>query len=201
MATEPTGDYWNHNTAYHRWLIDIAERHRGDVLDVGCGDGLLAERLIPVSRSVTALEPDPAAADRARQRLRDLSCVDVVEASFEGFDPGARRFDLITFVASLHHLDLRTSLARARRLLSPSGEIAVVGLSANRTASDWGWSACCLPLVVVNSRLHRETPDVGVAVADPREGLAEIRSVAAELLPGAVIKRGLYYRYLLRWSS
>ena len=52
-------DYWNHNTAYHSWLIDIAAQHRGDVLDVGCGDGLLAQRLAPVSRSVTAYRPRP----------------------------------------------------------------------------------------------------------------------------------------------
>jgi serine/threonine-protein kinase len=28
----PVADYWNHNTAYHAWLIDIAARHHGDVL-------------------------------------------------------------------------------------------------------------------------------------------------------------------------
>jgi 2-polyprenyl-3-methyl-5-hydroxy-6-metoxy-1,4-benzoquinol methylase len=42
MAISGDGQYWNHNTAYHPWLIDIATRHHGDVLDVGCGDGLLA---------------------------------------------------------------------------------------------------------------------------------------------------------------
>jgi 2-polyprenyl-3-methyl-5-hydroxy-6-metoxy-1,4-benzoquinol methylase len=46
-------EYWNHNAAYHRWLLAIAAEHCGDVLDVGCGDGLLAQRLAPVSRSVT----------------------------------------------------------------------------------------------------------------------------------------------------
>jgi hypothetical protein len=40
-----------------------------------------------------------------------------------------------------------------------------------------------------------------VAIAEPRESLREIRNTAAEVLPGAVIRRKLYYRYLLRWSS
>ncbi|MDT5107097.1 MAG: hypothetical protein QOI25_4610 [Mycobacterium sp.] len=39
MGTAAVGDYWNHNTAYHPWLVGIAAKHRGDVLDVGCGDG------------------------------------------------------------------------------------------------------------------------------------------------------------------
>jgi 2-polyprenyl-3-methyl-5-hydroxy-6-metoxy-1,4-benzoquinol methylase len=201
MGTAAGEDYWNHNTAYHPWVLGIAAKHRGHVLDVGCGDGLLAQRLAPVSRSVTGIEPDSAAADRARRRLTDHGDVEVSHTPFEKFDPGQRRFDLVTFVASLHHMDLRTSLARARDLLTPSGEIAVVGLSANESALDWAWAVCCLPAVVVGSRLHRETPDVGVAIAEPRESLREIRSTAAEVLPGAVIRRKLYYRYLLRWSS
>lgn len=36
-------DYWNHNTAYHPWLLDIAAHHHGDVLDVGCGERSSAE--------------------------------------------------------------------------------------------------------------------------------------------------------------
>jgi SAM-dependent methyltransferase len=201
MATEAVGDYWNHNTAYHPWLVGLAAKHRGDVLDVGCGDGLLAQRLAPVSRSVTGIEPDPETADRALGRIGDLDNVQMSRASFEEFDPGTRRFDLITFVASLHHMDLRTTLARARDVLTPSGEIAVVGLSANESVRDWVWSACCLPVVKVGGRLHGEAPDIGVVLADPRESLRTIRRTTAEVLPGAVIRRKLYYRYLLRWSS
>lgn len=199
-ATAAEGDYWNHNTAYHRWIVGIAAKHHGDVLDVGCGDGLLAQRLAPVSRSVTGLEPDPAAADRAVARVAGEDVV-ISRTSFEEFDPGARRFDLVTFVASLHHMNPRASLARARDLLAPGGEIAVVGLAANKSAWDWVRSACRVPAVMVADRLHRDTPDIGVTLADPRESVGEIRRVAAEVLPGATIRRGLYYRYLLRWSS
>lgn len=200
MGTE-AGDYWNHNTAYHPWLVNLAAKHAGAVLDVGCGDGLLAQRLAPVSRSVTGIEPDPVTAERARVRLGDLENVQISCTSFEGFDPGSRRFDLVTFVASLHHMDLRSTLARARDVLTPTGEIAVVGLSANQSAWDWLWSACCLPAVQVADLLHGDTPDIGVTLAEPRESLRTIRRMTAEVLPGAVIRRGLYYRYLLRWSS
>jgi hypothetical protein len=75
-----------------------------------------------------------------------------------------------------------------------------VGLSANTTVRDWLWSALCLPAVRIASRMHRETRDVGVAVADPRENLDEIRAVADTVIPGADVRRALYYRYLLRWQ-
>jgi 2-polyprenyl-3-methyl-5-hydroxy-6-metoxy-1,4-benzoquinol methylase len=194
-------DYWNHNTAYHPWLMSIASRHRGDVLDVGCGDGLLSRRLATVSRSVTGIDPDSSAVRRARDRLAALGNAAVLQTSFDQYDAAESRFDLITFVASVHHMDLRTSLLKARQLLRPSGEIAVVGLSANTSVRDWLWSAACLPAVQIGSRLHAETRDVGVPVADPREGLDDIRRVSEDALPGVDIRRALYYRYLLRWQN
>jgi 2-polyprenyl-3-methyl-5-hydroxy-6-metoxy-1,4-benzoquinol methylase len=194
------GLYWNHNTAYHPWLVGIAAQHGGDVLDVGCGDGLLAQRLAGVSRSVTAIDPDVAAVRRAAGRLASLGNVAVSHQSFEAFEPGSHRFDLITFVASLHHMDLRAALLKAREMLTPTGEIAVVGLSAKKSLWDWVWSAACVPAARVGSWLHSETRDIDVVVADPREGFRQIRRVVNEVLPGASLRRALYYRYLLRWQ-
>ena len=77
----------------------------------------------------------------------------------------------------------------------------MVGLSANKSVADWAWAGLCLPAVRAGSRLHRETCNIGVAVADPRESLAEIRQAAEDVLPGARIRRGLYYRYRLRWRN
>jgi 2-polyprenyl-3-methyl-5-hydroxy-6-metoxy-1,4-benzoquinol methylase len=200
MPVPTNRDYWNHNAAYHPWLVDIAAQHRGDVLDVGCGDGLLAQRLAAVSRSVAAIDPDPAAVQRATDRLAAHGHVAVSQEAFKAYLP-AREFDLITFVASLHHMDLRASLVKARDLLSPSGEIAVVGCSANKTVRDWVWAAMCMPAARFGSWLHSETRDVGVVTADPSDGLDDIRRVADEVLPGASVRRALYYRYLLRWAN
>jgi 2-polyprenyl-3-methyl-5-hydroxy-6-metoxy-1,4-benzoquinol methylase len=200
MAVRTNYDYWNHNTAYHPWLVSIAARHRGDVLDVGCGDGLLAQRLAPVSRSVTGIDPDPAAVRRADERLRPHTNVDVSCEEFHAYEPDGRRFDLITFVASLHHMDLRASLVKARDLLTPTGEIAVVGVAAKKTARDWVWDVLRVPAARVGSWLHSETRNIGVVVADPREGLDDIRRTVEELLPGASLRRALYYRYLLWWA-
>ena len=48
-------DYWNHNTTYHPWLQRIAaERPCQNILDVGCGDGLLLQRLTPYAGHLPA---------------------------------------------------------------------------------------------------------------------------------------------------
>ncbi len=201
MAVPSNRDYWNHNTAYHPWLLSIAAEHRSDVLDIGCGDGLLAQRLAPVSRSVTGIDPDPAAIGRAADRLASHPLVTVSQARFEDYRADERRFDLITFVASLHHMDLRGSLTKARDLLTPTGEIAVVGCAANKTVRDWVWSAMCVPAARLGSWLHSETRNIGVVVTDPQEGLDDIRRTVNDVLPGASVRRALYYRYLVRWRS
>ena len=46
-----------------------------------------------------------------------------------------------------------------------------------------------------------ETRDIGVPIAAPSQTVAEVRSVADAVVPGARIRRGLYYRYLLRWTK
>lgn len=171
------------------------------MLDVGCGEGLLAQRMAAVSRSVTGIDADPTAVQRAVRRLQSTDNVSVRLARFETFTAQPRSFDLITFVASLHHLPLHETLRRAREMLRPAGELAVVGLSANKTVADWAWAALCTPAARAGSLLHRETRNIGVAVADPRESLREIRGVAADVIPGAVIRRGLYYRYRLLWRN
>lgn len=193
-------EYWNHNAAYHAWLVDIAARQRGDVLDVGCGEGLLVQRLAAVSRTVVGIDSDPESVRRARGRLQSVGNASVRLLSFEDL-AAAQRFDLITFVASLHHLPLRETLRKSRRMLRPRGQLAIVGLSANKTIADWTWAALCTPAARLGSRLHRETRNIGVAVAEPHDSLGEIRRVADDVLPGALVRRGLYYRYRLLWRK
>lgn len=195
-------EYWNHNTAYHRWIASVAtEQGHSDVLDVGCGDGLLLERLAPTTRSATGVEPDVAAFMQARARLADTQNITLVQSEFAAYAPDATRFDLITFVASLHHLPLHEALSHAAGLLRPGGDLLVVGLAANRSLLDWTVSGLSLPLVRLGSFLHRETRDIGVPVTPPQESLSEIRSVARSVIPDARARRGLYYRYLLRWTK
>src|SRR5258708_25325646 len=137
--------------------------------------------------------------DRTRgRRVAPHQHITVSRQDFQDYQPGAHRFDLITFVASLHHMDLRASLVKARDLLTPTGEIAVVGISANKTVRDWVWSAMCVPAARIGSWLHSETRNVGVVVKDPQEGLDDIRRTVDHLLPGASVRRSLYYRYLPR---
>ena len=50
-------------------------------------------------------------------------------------------------------------------------------------------------------RFLRGYADVGAPVQNPTETLREIRAACQELLPGAVIRRHLLFRYSLLWRK
>ena len=191
--------YWNHNTAYHRWLVTRLARHHGDVLDVGSGDGLLLERCAPVSRTVTGIDPDVSAMMVAAKRLTGVPDAVLIHDDFLAHDFGPTTFDAVIFVASLHHMDSAAALRKATALLRPSGVLLVVAL----VKPTLGWTLLDLarwPAVRLSGSLHRESgPEVPVRLTEPTQTLAQMRATARALLPGATIRYGLYYRCLLEW--
>ncbi|QDP98925.1 class I SAM-dependent methyltransferase [Microlunatus elymi] len=198
---------WSHNDAYGWWITRQARR-LGTVrprraLDVGCGTGNLLARLPGVVDEVTGLEPDSATAAIALGRFAESPTVRVVEGSFDQRPPGS--WDLVTLVAVLHHLPLEETLSSLRIMIKPGGRLVVVGLS-RETRADGPWSALSVLLnPLVGLLLHpradgREPVGMTAPARDPKETLEEIKQVADRVLPGARIRRGLFFRYTLVWG-
>jgi hypothetical protein len=92
-------------------------------------------------------------------------------------------YELITFIATLHHMDLAPALRRARELVAPGGELFIVGVSARKTPTDWIISGLQVSVVRVLSRWRREVRNIGVVVAEPRrafETFAQSRDASSQ---------------------
>jgi SAM-dependent methyltransferase len=198
---------WSHNDAFTGLVLRHARavrRHGGTTaVDVGCGTGNLLLSLSEVFPQVIGLEPDPETAAAAARRFSG-SAVLVEERRF-GSEPH-QAYDLIVFVASLHHMPLRPALLAARAALRPGGRVVIVGVAGESPgdALRSGISLVLNPLIGLVRHPTRATQPPAhmrapTSAAD--QTFDEIRGIADEALPGVRMRRRLFWRYTATWTA
>jgi SAM-dependent methyltransferase len=202
---------FDHNDHYHRLLLRQLPPNCRTALDVGCGTGRFARRLAERGVEVDAIDPsgEVIAAARALSggtragREPRFACGDVTEMELP-----QGRYDVISCLASLHHMPFGT-VSALRAALAPGGVLMVLGCYPERTRTDWAWSLAAVP-VNAAARLGVAARDalrpaqaraagvrIEAPVRQPTMPLHDIRREAAALLPGSTVRRLLFWRYLL----
>jgi ArsR family transcriptional regulator len=103
--------------------------HLGDVLDVGSGDGVMAQLLAPRSRSVTCLDRSDKVLAAARERLARVSNIRFAHGDMHDVPLADASFDhVLMFNVLTYASQPDGAVAEAFRLLRPGGELAVVTL-------------------------------------------------------------------------
>lgn len=124
MAESFGTDAERYDRARPRYPDALVERIRTtapgpDVLDVGCGTGIVARQFRSAGCRVLGVEPDARMADVARR-----FGVEVDAATFESWDPGGREFDAVVAGTAWHWIDPVAGAAKAARVLRPGGLLA-----------------------------------------------------------------------------
>ncbi|MFG1925101.1 class I SAM-dependent methyltransferase [Cryptosporangium sp. NPDC048952] len=96
----------------------LAESPGRDVLDVGCGTGIVARQFHGCS--VLGVEPDARMAAFTRR-----SGIDVEVSTFEAWDAAGRRFDALVAGQTWHWVDPDVGAAKAAEVLRPGGVLAL----------------------------------------------------------------------------
>lgn len=191
---------WNHNLHYHPVILRAIPQACQRALDVGCGEGTLTRQLRQAVPHVTGIDIDAPSIEIA-QAHRDVDGIDYLTGDFLTFPFESASFDLITSVASLHHMDAVTALARMQSLLRPGGVLAVVGLARMRYPVDLPWDLAGF----VTHRLRRLTKGYWEHPSPKTWSMPltfpEVRVLAARLSPGARYHRHLLWRYSLIWNK
>lgn len=191
---------WNRNIHYHDLVLGSIPPGCQTALDAGCGEGLLTQRLADRCAQVVGIDKDRDVLARARSAAIQTARVAFIEGDVMTHPFDAESFDLITAVATLHHMPLGPALVRFRSLLRPGGYLAVIGLYRLSSIEDYARA----PGAVLASwayRCVRGTATVRAPIVDPRETLQEIRAATEEILPGASLTRQLLFRYSLFWRK
>ncbi len=192
-------DRWNHNIRYHRVILDAIPPGCRRALDIGCGEGTLTRQLRQAIPEVVGIDDDHASITAARTH-RDASGIHYVEgnALAYGFEPTS--FDLITAVASLHHMAAEPALVHLRTLLRPAGVLAVIGL-ARSSPLDWPLDLAAIVPNRARGLRAQYWQHPSPVVWPPPESYASMRRIAERVLPGARFQRRLYWRYTLVWTK
>ncbi|TDB75540.1 class I SAM-dependent methyltransferase [Actinomadura sp. KC216] len=193
--------YWNTNVARHAGILRAVPDGCGDALDVGCGDGLLARKLLGRAERVTGIDSSPEMVARAREQGAGTPGLTFVEGDFLTADLPAARYDFICSVSAIHHMDFEAALTRMRGMLRPGGTLVVVGLAREASPADWAATIAAAPAVRITKVLRRAHGPDGMPVADSRMSYGQVRDAARRLLPGMRYRRHLLRRYSLTWNK
>ena len=195
MEPEP----WSHNIHHHPLVLDAVPDGAERALDVGCGTGLLVRRLGERLGTAVGIDRDAPSIERAREAGGDG--VDYVLGDVLDHPFVPESFDLVATVATLHHMDAATGLARLRDLLRPGGALVVVGLARTRAPVDGAHDMAGFFATRWLRRTRTETPNPVPMVWPPPQTFGQVRRTAEQVLPGVRYRRHVLFRYSLTWTK
>ncbi|HEX5404279.1 MAG TPA: class I SAM-dependent methyltransferase [Pseudonocardiaceae bacterium] len=200
----PRALWWDHNAYYHRWLLRQLPARVDSALDVGCGAGALASALAERADRVDGVDRSALMIERARRRTPRVNWVhgDLLDDTLPLDQDG---YGLVTAVSSMHHIPLRPALRRLAGLVRPGGVLAVIGLYRKATLADWAMEPVSLPAnagmgaLLAARGMGGKAYTEGMPMLEPLDTLPEIKAAADEVVPGAVLRRRVFWRYSLLW--
>jgi SAM-dependent methyltransferase len=116
----------------------VGLRGNENLLDIGCGPGLLAIGFAPFVEHCTGIDPEAAMIAAAKAATAEAGvALSLIHARIEEFT-AARTFDVITIGRALHWLDRNAALPVLERIVSERSRILICGARSVETpATPW----------------------------------------------------------------
>lgn len=125
------------NPARLAWIDGHAAIKNKQVIDVGCGGGLLSEGMAALGANVTGIDLSEKSLDVARMHLYESGhTIDYRLISAEDMAAGSpSRFDVVTCLEMLEHVpDPASTIAACAQLVKPGGEVFLSTINRNPKA-------------------------------------------------------------------
>ena len=201
---------WTANNHYHNSLLRYVPQNCENTLEIGCGTGAFARELARHCKRVIALDLSAEMIRVARSRSSRFENLEFQLADAMTWDFPQSHFDFICSIATLHHLQQRELLVKIKDALKPGGVLVVLDLVESSSLVERVVDVVALGVspslrLVNNGRLQ---PPAEVRKAWEQHGkhdhyltVSQVRTMADEILPGAIVRRHLLWRYSLVYQK
>lgn len=187
---------WNHNTIYHKSILKHLPISRSSALDIGSGLGTFSNKLSNIFHNVNCLEPDSESIELSKKRFGSKGNINYINSSFESHNFVSEKYDFISAIASIHHMDFKSTLLKMNDLLKPGGKLVILGLFRESTLVDLFISlAAILPNLIMNTLFKNDADNSKMIITRPQMTLKEIKKSSKDILGNFKFKRHLFWRY------
>ena len=108
--------------AYVKFLFSHIPEGVKTILDVGCGAGRVAKKLLAMGYAVDCVSPSAFLTEKTRQAVAE-EC-EIFECGYEELET-EKRYDLIMFVESFQYIDLPQAMANTVKFLNAGGSMLI----------------------------------------------------------------------------
>jgi ubiquinone/menaquinone biosynthesis C-methylase UbiE len=201
---------WNHNAHYHGRLLAQLPERCGRALEIGCGTGGFARLLAGRAERVVAIDLSPQMVRLARERSASYANIDFVEGDVMSRQFPAAEFDCVATLTTLHHLPIEDALTKVKNILKPGGVFVCLDLYQRSNLTDLLSDCVAYPTAMLLRTIKTGRPkpprDVRAAYAEHEKTdtyltLPQLKQACADILPGALLRRHLFWRYSVVWRK
>lgn len=203
-------EVWDHNSHYHGYLLEQIPKRCSQILEIGCGTGTFSRLLAGRADKVLAVDLSPQMIRLARESSKLYPNIEFVEGDVMTHQLPDAQFDCVATLTTLHHLPTGRILEKIRKALKPGGVFVCLDLYQRSDLSDLFFDGVAYPanLLLRLIKTGKPRPPAVVREAYAEHGktdtyptLAQIGRLCADILPGALVSRHLFWRYSIIWKK
>jgi SAM-dependent methyltransferase len=201
---------WNHNVYYHNFLLSHVPYRCQHALEIGCGTGGFSQRLAQRAENVLAVDLSSQMVRVGRANCTHYQNIEFVDSDILDYALPGNHFDCIATLTTLHHLPLAAVLKKIKEALKPGGVFLGLDLYRRSSAYDLAFDGMAYPIslvlrVIKTGRL-RASLEMRRAYLDHDKTdrfltLQEVGNICADVIPGALVRRHLFWRYSIVWTK
>jgi SAM-dependent methyltransferase len=201
---------WSHSSHHYPFLLRHVPERCVEAIDIGCGTGSFSRLLAAHAERVIGLDLSPQMIRVAVERSRDFDNITYVVADATEWSFPAGTVDCIATIATMHHLPFDDMVGKFKAALRPGGVVLILDLYESSGFEDRVVDGINVPANVAvklaKTRRLREPKVVRDAWAahgrhDFYLTLSLLRGNCKRHLPGAAVRRHMFWRYSIIWKK